>query len=253
MRRVWSIVLLLALALPFAVAAAQEDVERAVLAIVLRSEPLGRYLQALEGWTAQAYDPHTRYGVWRVEFRDSSGESMGYAEVSPKLERVLYYDMLFHVTDAQRQMGADAVREFLRGQPDLQALGMDARDLEMWIDYDPWSAQWGAWIEDGYDTVYAAVRFGSGLPWELSDPQLVSISFPNVLSYDDWMGDLRNQAIALAFADPAIAAVLRDVPAWEAVAWPEDDGAAWVVEFRAGEVVLASARVDVSAGTAAPG
>lgn len=249
MRRGWML-LLIALVLPFAAAVAQDDAQSAVIAIVRQSDPLGLYLQGVEGWTADAYDPHTRYGVWRVELRDGSGERLGFAEVSPELGRVLNYEMLFYPTEAQQQAGDAAVRAFLREQPDLKALGLDASRAEMWIDYDPWAGRWGAWIEGGYDTVVAAVRFGSGLPWELDDPTLVAISLPNVLSYDDWLSDQRNQAIALAFEQPAIAAALREAGGWEAVAWRlEDDAdAIWQVEFRAGEAVLASARVDVSAG-----
>lgn len=245
----WIALALIALMLVAGLASAQESVtEDQVLAIVAASYPYSVALSEHPEWRVEAFNTRNRYGIWRVQFWDAGGEAIGYADVSPERGEVLYYEGLFYATEAQRQAGYDAVRAFLNGNPQLEALGVHLEDYDTWIDYDPWNLAWNTWIEDGYDSLYAIVQFGDGLPWTLDDPELINIAFPNVLSYDEWYDENENQAILLAFQQADIAAVLRDQSEWNASATPTegDFQSVWLVEFFSGEQLVASAIVDLT-------
>ncbi len=245
----WIGIVLTILILTVTVASAQETATAdQVIAIVATSYPYSVALEAHPEWRIEAFNTRNRYGIWRVQFWDASGEEIGYADVSPERGAVMYYEGLFYATEAERQAGYDAVHAFLSTNPELEALDVPLEELDTWIDYDPWNRAWNAWIEDGYDSLYAVVRFGDGMPWTLNDPELVNIAFPNVLSYDEWYEENENQAILLAFQQNEIAAALRDQSGWVALAVPAEGElqSVWNVEFLSGDQVVATAVVDLA-------
>ncbi|MBE2183816.1 MAG: hypothetical protein IAE89_10355 [Anaerolineae bacterium] len=240
---------LIALMLAVSLVSAQETMTPdQVIAIVASSYPYSVALEEHPEWRVEVFNTRNRYGIWRVQFWDADGEELGYADVSPERGEILYYEGLFYATEVERQAGYDAVQAFLSASLQLEALGVNLEERDIWIDYDPWNLAWNAWIEDGYDSLYAIVRFGDGLPWTLSDPELVNIAFPNVLSYDEWYEENENQAISLAFQQSEIAEALRGGGDWSASAAPGEDElqSVWIVEFSSGDQIVATARVDLS-------
>ncbi len=245
----WIGITLIALMLAVSLVSAQETVTPdQVIAIVASSYPYSVALEEHPEWRVEVFNTRNRYGIWRVQFWDADGEEIGYADVSPERGEVLYYEGLFYATEAERQSGYDAVQAFLSTSPQLESLGVNLEERDIWIDYDPWNLAWNAWIEDGYDSLYAVVRFGDGLPWTLSDPELVNIAFPNVLSYDEWYEENENQAILLAFQQSEIAEILRGSSNWSASAAPGGGElqSVWIVEFSSGDQIVATAMVDLT-------
>ncbi|KXK19217.1 MAG: hypothetical protein UZ15_CFX003002086 [Chloroflexi bacterium OLB15] len=245
----WIGIAVAALMLAAASVSAQETATaEQVLAIVTTTYPYSVALEEHPEWRIEVFNTRNRYGIWRVQFWDASGEELGYADVSPQRGAIMYYEGLFYATEAEKQAGYDAVRAFLGTHSELEALGVDLDQLDTWIDYDPWGRVWNVWIEDGYDSLYAAVQFGDGMPWTLDDPELIHIAFPNVLSYDEWYEENENQAIMLAFQQVDIAGALRDQGAWNALAAPTDGDmqSVWRVEFFSGDQLIASAMVDLT-------
>lgn len=202
------------------------------------------------GWTAAAYDTGNRFGIWRVQFWNASGDELGWADVSPARGKVYSWEAYFGATDAQVQMAQDPVRDFLTTHPTVLELVEDPTQHELYIEYDSYNRWWGAYMDMGLDSLYLVVRFGQGSPDVFEDPQLVRLYFSNVMSYAEWQEATRAQAVATGFQQPEIAAVLADVESWTTRAERSDDGdGVWTVYFMDGETVLAWVKVDMSTQT----
>lgn len=80
---------------------------------------------------------------------------------------------------------------------------------------------------------------------KLSKLFIERIYFPNVLPYADLRAGQRASAVALAFAEPEIAAALRAKPGWSSDG--EAVGAIWRVRFFRDGKRIVSAEVDLAA------
>ncbi|MBI5961137.1 MAG: hypothetical protein HY866_20540, partial [Chloroflexi bacterium] len=50
-------------------------------------------LAARPGWTAAAYDSKNSYGIWHVQFWDTDGEDLGWADLSLERSKVYSWDV----------------------------------------------------------------------------------------------------------------------------------------------------------------
>ncbi|MBC7872217.1 MAG: hypothetical protein H7Y09_15340 [Chitinophagaceae bacterium] len=200
------------------------------------------------GWTAAAYNTGNVYGIWHVQFWDENGEDMGWADVSPARERVYLYETHYGATTEQTSAAEAPIREFLSRNDEIQdLLGEITEDDYLYVEYDGYNRWWGVYIDRSIDSIYAVVQFEGKSPSALDDASLLFIGFNEVLSYEEWQTASQAEAIALAFAQPEIAAATRLHPDWTATAELVDPetGAIWIVNFATGDQPLAQATVDL--------
>ncbi len=237
----WLVVLILGL---WSVSFAQSAKDEAI-ALAAEHPALETLLASYEGWTADAYRPETSYGVWRVQFYFPSGADLGWADVSPDLGEVFAWEASYELTGRQNARAERTLYRFVRSDKRVRALVGDTDRLEKWFWYDSWREGWFVHIERGVDSLDVSIRSRSKGSLKLSNLFVEKIYLPNLLSYAEYEQANRSSAVALAFAEPAIATVLRDKPGWTSSAEPR--GARWEIRFSLGAEVLATVVVDLAA------
>ena len=220
-----------------------------VIALAAASPMFKNVLAARPGWTAAAYDSGNSYGIWRVQFWDTEGEDIGWADVSLTKGRLYAWESNVGATDEQKTAVRDTLLDFLAQQADVRELVGDPHDYDTWLDYNGWINTWFVFIgKGGLDSIYVGILNNSDDPLNLAHLTLGSIYFPEVKSYTDWEAGQKSQAVALAFANADIAAALRDHDGWVTDTARAGD-TAWTVTFKVSDQVLASATVDIAART----
>lgn len=247
------LVLFVLTALPRGSHAQQTFTADDAIAFVAGSPQFANGLQYHEGWSAVAYNTGNAYGVWRVEFNDSDGEDLGWADISLERGRIYSSDAYFYPNDALRFEVEPILREFVYAQPDVLELVPNPADYEYWFDYDGWNNWWYFYIAvGGQNSVTALVRFDDGEnELSLNNPQFLRIMFTDLPDYESWHDAGEASATALAFGQGEIAARLRDNSGWTSRAEPAEGGGSgqWVVGFYVGDTQVAQAGVDIVTGT----
>lgn len=225
---------------------AQDYSEQDVIDMVTSQEPFSYGLQTVPDWTAAAYDSGNVYGIWRVQFWDANGEDIGWANINPAQQRMYDYEGPFESTEEQRVAADPIVRKFIYNHPDVIGLIGDPEVYadDMWVGYNGWVEAWGVWLNRGDDSLYFIVQFKDKVPDALTDPELIEIGFPSVLSYGEWQEGMGTEATTIAFAEPDVAAALRDVTGWQSHAERQPDGL-WQVIFTQDDTELVSALVNL--------
>ncbi|MBI5958759.1 MAG: hypothetical protein HY866_08490 [Chloroflexi bacterium] len=201
-------------------------------------------LAARPGWTAAAYDSKNSYGIWHVQFWDTDGEDLGWADLSLERSKVYSWEVYMGLTEEQSSSTEETIRAFLLNSPDVVDLVENLGDADLYVDYDYWNERWGAYIELGPDSLYVTLRSTSGRSLSLENLQLDRIYFSELPSYDEWFSAQEAQAISIAFQQPEINAALRDYSGWAATGEPDENGV-WHLTFTLGEQTLATAAVMV--------
>lgn len=246
-RFIWILVIVSAL-VAAAVGAQQSFTEQDAVDLAAGHPAFAEGLDANPGWTAAAYDTENDYGIWHVQFWDGSGEDLGWADVSPARERVYTWETHFGATDTQRSAAETILIDFVAGLPEVNDLIDDPAQYNMYVDYNGWAQAWGVYLDRGEDSLYILVRFAGIVPSSLDNPQLVSISFPEIMSYEDWRESKQALAIATAFQNPDISAALQDVDNWTTSAEKQDENV-WMVTFMGNDSTLAQVTVDLTTET----
>ena len=222
---------------------AQKD---AAVALAAEHTALKPLLALHEGWSADAYDTENSYGVWRVQFYFPGGEKLGWADVNPKAGQVYAWEASYELSGDLQERAQRALYRFVARSPEVRALVGDPGALEKWFWYDSWREGWFVHLERGPDSVDVSIRSRAKGPLKLTDLFIEKIYFPNVLELDEYRDARRSSAVALAFADPRIAAALREKPGWTSTGTLLDDKL-WQVSFSLTEREVASAVVDLDA------
>lgn len=243
----WPVPLLVALALGSA-GWAQKDASRQDAAVTLAAAhpALKPLLAAHEGWNADAYRTETGYGVWRVQFYFPGGEELGWADVNPKQQQVYAWEASYELGGALQRRAERTLYPFVLRHPDVRALLGQEQPLDRWLWYDSWREGWFVHLERGSGSLEVSVRSRRPGPLRLDELFIEKIYFPNVLSLADFRNAQKDRAVALAFADPEVAAALRDAPGWTSTGTPLAGGR-WRVVFARNETEIASAVVDLKA------
>lgn len=223
---------------------AQGEGKDAAIALAAESPALSGLLSSHPGWTADAYKTGTSYGIWRVQFFFSSGAELGWADVSPKLAKLFAWEADYQLTGKQNAHAERTLYRFVRNDPEIRALVGDTEKLDKWFWYDSWREGWFVHLESGPDSLDVSIRSRFKGPLKLSKLFVEKIYLSNVLSYAEYQEASRSSAVALAFAEPEIAAALRDKPGWASSAEPS--GQEWKIRFSLGETLVATAVVDLN-------
>lgn len=234
--------LLLAAATPFA---AQEITEQDAIDLALTAPDCRNATEGYEDWKARAYDSENPWHIWHVEFRNSEGNDLGYADVSVVDERVYHAECYFGPTDEQLETAQPILEAFLSSNDEILALLDDVEEHEMYIDFDGYNNWWGVYIANDPNSLYVTVRFAEPYPSSLDDPQLIEIHFSDMPSYDEWFGSTSQQAVVVAFADRQVADVLAKDEGWTTDI-EHVQGSVWKVNFMQADRWLGSATVDVN-------
>ncbi len=225
---------------------AQGGLKADAIALAARHPALEALLTSHPGWSADAYDTRTAYGIWRVQFFFPGGAELGWADVSPKRGKVLAWEADYQLSGEQYAHAERALFRFVRNSPEVRALVGDPDKITKYFWYDSWREGWFVRLERGPDTLDVSIRSRFKGPLKLSNLFIEKIYLSNALSYTDYQEANRSGAVALAFGQPEIAEALRDALGWTSTAEP--DGRAWRVRFSVGERVVATALVDLGAG-----
>jgi hypothetical protein len=204
-------------------------------------------LENYPGWTAAAYDTRNAYGIWRVQFWDAEGSSLGWADVRSTNQRVYAWESYAGVNDAQRSAAEPVLREFLAGSDEILDLMDDPAQYDIYVDYDPNNRWWGVYIARGSDSMYVIVAFDDNFAF--TNPRLLRIYF-EIQSYDEWFAANEDLATSKAFELVEISEAVAGVEGWETrVERVEDAPNQWTVYFMLGDAVLAQATVDLDSNT----
>jgi len=215
--------------------------------IAQQQPAIAALLASESGWTAKAYDTRNSFGIWRVDFYNKGGDSIGWASVSIAKERVFSYEAnspQVDPTDEQRKTAEAAIRSFLAGNDDVKAMVGEIPARDTWLYYDNGNHVWFLGFAHGVDNVAIAVKFNGNNPFDFVKPIFVGVYFPEMLSYGDWEKMQKDQVVALAMADAKIAAKLRGRDDWTTVV-TSAEGQQWQIAFKAGDTVLATAIVNL--------
>lgn len=237
--------LIVALFTSVAAQAQQTFTEQDAINLAASSDTFAAGLERTPGWSAAAYDTQNAYGIWRVQFWDSSGEDLGWADVSPERGRVYSWEAYFGATDAQKNAAEPVLRDVINNDPQFIELLEDPSQYDIYIDYDAYNHYWGVYIDVGADSIWTPIQFEGKTPDSLENPQVLGLYFSGVLSYAEWQESNEATAIATAFQNADVADSLADVDDWTTSVEHNDDGT-WAVYFMDGDTVLLSVQVDVT-------
>jgi hypothetical protein len=202
------------------------------------------------GWTANAYDTKSRYGIWHVEFYDADGNGMGWADVNVEQQRLYAWDAAFDVIESQYAEAEQTLIDFLRNDETSQKLIGSVDDVYgWWVGYDSWRETWMVHLDRGADSLDLTLRSRSAQPKSFESLYLEKVYVANIMSYDDWQNANGSQVIALAFENPEVAAAVRGVD-WT-TSTERLEGDAWKVRFLSGEQVIVEADVNIADGSVA--
>jgi hypothetical protein len=199
-------------------------------------------------YTAVAYYTGNAYHIWRVEFLDSSGERLGFANVSLEHGRVFDYEEYFSATDLQISRAEDIVRDVIANDDDIQLLLGDFWAYDSYVGWEDWANGWGVWIENGTDSLWLLVQFDGNSPENFENGRILRIVFQNVLEYDEWYAGMEQGAIGIAYLQGEIGEAVRGSENWDASAQPVGDER-WTVTFSSDGETLAIATVDMNSRT----
>jgi hypothetical protein len=125
--------------------------------------------------------------------------------------------------------------------------GIDQDEIYPWWDGD--AEAWVSWIGDAGDAIMVEVQFDGGDQNSTENPELTSLWFPNLPSYEEWWTASSSEAVAIAYQEVEIAIALRG-KTWTTE--PElisgGDTNVWTVNFVADGETVATATVDIVAG-----
>jgi hypothetical protein len=241
-----------ALALGASAAASDHDSDLRRATDVVASHPAFADLLAVEpGWSARGYDARDRYGLWRIDLVAADGRPLGWAQVHLERGELLSWETTGELGEGAAYQHARArLLDVLRRDARFRAIAGDVDDHDwVWIGREDWRDTWIVHIERGPDSLVVILRSEHAWTRSLDDLSIVQIVAPAVVSVDEWRERHGAEAIALAFADPGVAAAVRGVEGWTADAEPLEADR-WRVRFLAEGRVLAEAEVDVSAPSA---
>jgi hypothetical protein len=216
-----------------------------VIEMVVQSEQFSADLATEEGWTANAYDTGNVYGVWRVDFTNSQGDELGWAEIIPARGRIYSWDSYFGVGESDIQAAEPALRELLYQDPVLIELLGDPSLYEMYFDFNGYEDAWSVYIVNDNGPLYITMRSSEG-GRSTESLSVYKFYFADVLSYQDWQESKLAITAATAFQNSDVAAALRGVEGWTTYAEQQEDDL-WRVIFQAPDgTTLASVLVDVN-------
>lgn len=241
--RVFALMIVMAVAFGYVAAQATFTVQNAIDTAASHpvfADGLARY----EDWTAAAYNTNNAYEIWRVQFWDSEGEDLAWADVSPARGKVYSYEAHFAASEQQTNTAYDVLRDFIDNEPQVLALVDDPSQYEIYVEYDTWGRQWSVYLDIDIDSLYFAVRFDGETPDDLENPELQGVYFPNVISYEEWQSGMEAQAIAIAFQDQAIADAVNG-RSWTTEVEQSEDGS-WRITFWEGDISLAEVVLDAA-------
>lgn len=249
-RKIALILCLVLLVLPHGALHAQDNTNEArAIALAAAHPRLAAYLAEVPNWYAFAYNPEATRQIWRVQFYAADRTAIANADVNLDKGRVYWLEVDYsHASQATRRKGRDAALNFAKNHPDVrELLGADADKYGEWIEYEAWRATWSVYLWYAGDAVQVVLRFNSPNPLDFAEPQLIGITFPELLTVEAWIGARQAQAITLAAAASQIAESLREHAGWQAEATPEGapSSTVWQVTFRHGERIIAQTWVDL--------
>lgn len=220
-----------------------------VITIAAENPLFATGLENYSGWWGVAFDSGNRYGIWRVEFYDNEGNDLGWANLSPANGRIYSWESYLGVDDALREKAYPIVREFLITHPDILALIEAPDQYEIYVDYEPWSKVWGAYINvGGTDSIWVAVDYDND--FNFTNPRIAQIHFEGVGSYEEWFAANEDRAKSIAFEDSVVMEAVRGVIGWTStVSRSDDQDNVWIVTFESEGETLITAHVDLNSET----
>ncbi|MCU0497535.1 MAG: hypothetical protein MUF87_09315 [Anaerolineae bacterium] len=223
--------------------------EDTVIAMVAEDPLFAKGLENYPGWWALAFDSGNRYGIWQVEFYDADGNDLGWANVSPLNGRIYSWESYLSVDDKTREEAYPIVRDFVVNSPEVLSLLEAPDQYEIYIDYEPWSKVWGAYINvGGVDSIWVAVDYDDD--FNFINPRIAQIHFEGVDSYEEWFAANEDRAKSIAFEDAVVMEAVRGVVGWTStVSRSEDQDNVWIVTFEAAGETLITVHIDLNSET----
>ncbi|MCE7947789.1 MAG: hypothetical protein DYG88_10215 [Chloroflexi bacterium CFX4] len=252
-RKIALILCLVLLVLPHGALHADDSTDEArAIALAAAHPRLAAYLAEVPNWYALAYNPEAMRQIWRVQFYAANHAAIASADVHLDKGRVYWLEVDYsHASQATQRKGREAALNFAKNHPDVrELLGAASDRYEAWIEYEAWRGTWAIYMWYAGDVVQVVLRFNSPNPFDFAEPELVGITFPELLTVEAWVSARQAQAITLAAAASQTAAALREHAGWQAEATPEGtpSSAVWRVTFRHGERTIAQTWVDLAKG-----
>lgn len=115
-------------------------------------------LAAREGYTAAAYDTQNAYGIWRVQFWEAEGASIGWIDVEPEAEKVYAWRYDVDANDIEKNAAKPIIAEVLKNNGEFLNLVGEFNPDEIKVNYNKGQAFWLARLERGPDTVAVTLR-----------------------------------------------------------------------------------------------
>jgi hypothetical protein len=205
-------------------------------------------LEDRPGWTAVAYDTKNYYGIWRVQFYDAEGNSLGWSDVNLEKQQVYAWETNFDITESQYAEAEEALLNFARQDPKvIDMIGNIDERNGVWIGFDAWREVWIVSVDRWPNSVELNIRSSSNTPRSLENLYLAKAIVQDIMSYEDWQSATTSHAVDIAFNTPEIAAAVRG-KSWSTFA-ERLEGNTWRIHFMEGESQLAEADINVDDGS----
>lgn len=196
------------------------------------------------GWTATAYNTKNYYGIWRVQFYDADGNSLGWADVNLEKQKVYTWETHFDLSDGQYAEAEEALLNFARhDQTVIDMIGNIDESNGIWIGFDAWRELWIVSVDRWPNSVELNIRSRSTNSHSLENLYLEKVLVQDIMSYEDWQSASSSQAVEIAFQTPEIAAAVRGKD-WSTYA-ERLEGNIWKIHFMSGDQQIAEADVNV--------
>lgn len=200
------------------------------------------------GWEAVTFNTKNAYGIWRVYFSSANGDDVGWADINPQNGKIYSWDVYIGATDEQKEVAMPILKDYLSNNPDILELLDNPAQYEMYVDYDGWNDYWGVYIGAAEYALWVTVQFDEGYsPYNLENPQLTGVYFPDLPDYDQWLQDTQAKAVNIAFANADIGAALRG-NTWTTQS-ERVEGDIWSIAFFVDENLVVTATVDLISET----
>lgn len=238
--------LILACACLGAVSLAQTKADKV---INLASEHIAfkQVLAARNGWYARAYDPYTRYGVWRVQFWDAEGNNIAWAMVDPETRQLYSWDYDTGLNDTEFERAKEVLTKLVTSNSNVLDVVGDINPDELRFGIDESKNLWWVRFERGSDMVTVTFRPEVSRARTTDNLVLDRIFFPRTPSFAEWQSGHEASIIAIAFREKAIAKALRGNENWTSQIEALKNNL-WAVRFMDGEKELARAEVNLEKG-----